>query len=71
MSFNLSFEFIYRYWNQVYTKQVYIKALFVCVKDRTRLRMAKPVYCLSIIGSIFGALFCLLIKKFILECDTI
>ena len=46
------------------------KALFVCVKDRTCLRMAIPAYCFSIFGSIFGALFCLLIKL-ILECDTI
>ena len=33
--------------------------------------MAIPAYCFSIFGSIFGALFCLLIKKFILECDTV
>ena len=43
------------------------KALFVCVKDRTCLRLAIPAYCFSI----FGALFCLLIKKLTLECDTI
>ena len=30
-----------------------------------------PAYCFSIFGSIFGALFCLLIKNLILECDTI
>ena len=47
------------------------KALFVCVKDRTCLRMAIPAYCFSIFGSSFGALFCLLIKKLMLECDTI
>ena len=47
------------------------KALFACVKDRTCLRMAIRAYCFSIFGSIFGALFCLLIKKFILRCDTI
>ena len=47
------------------------KALFVCLKDRTCLRMAILAYCFSIFGSIFGALFCLLIKKLILECDTI
>ena len=47
------------------------KALLVCVKDRTCLRMAIPADCLSIFGSIFGALFCFLIKKFILGCDTI
>ena len=45
--------------------------MFLCVKDRTCLRMAIPAYCFSIFGSIFGALFCLLIKKLILECDTI
>ena len=44
------------------------KALFVCVKGRTYLRMAIPAYCFSIFGSIFGALFCLLIKKLILQC---
>ena len=47
------------------------KALLVCVKDRTCLRMAIPAYCFSIFGSIFGALFCLHIKNLILECDTI
>ena len=47
------------------------KALFVCVKDRTCLRIAIPAYCLSISGSIFGALYYLLIKKLILGCDTI
>ena len=45
--------------------------MFVCVKDRTCLRMAIPAYCFSIFGSIFGALFCLLIKKLILEYDII
>ena len=43
--------------------------MFVCVKDRTYLRMAIAAF--SIFGSTFGALFCLLIKKLILECDTI
>ena len=47
------------------------KAFLVCIKDRTYLRMAITAYCFSIFGSIFGALFCLLIKKLILECDTI
>ena len=47
------------------------KALFVCVKDRTCLRMAIPAYCFRIFGSIFGALLCLHIKNFILGCDTI
>ena len=45
--------------------------MFVCVKDRTCLRMAIPAYCFSMFGSIFGALFCLLIKKLILKCNTI
>ena len=47
------------------------KALFVCLKDITCLRMAIPAYCFSIFGSFFGPLFCLLIKKLILGCDTI
>ena len=46
------------------------KALFVCVKDRTCLRIAIPDYCFNIFGSIFGVLFCLLIKK-LLGCKTI
>ena len=33
------------------------KALFVCVKDKTWLRMAIQAYCFNIIGSIFGILF--------------
>ena len=45
--------------------------LLVCVKDSTCLWMATPVYCFSIFGSIFGVLFCLLIKELILGCDTI
>ena len=48
-----------------------LKVLFVCVKDRTCLRMEIPAYCFSIFRSIFGALFCLLIKNLILGCDTI
>ena len=47
------------------------KAWFVCLKDRTCLWMAIPAYCFSIFGSIFGVLFCLLIKKLIIEFDTI
>ena len=47
------------------------KALFVCAKDRKCLRMAIPAYCFSIFESIFGVLFCVFIKKFILGCDTI
>ena len=46
------------------------KALFVCLKDRTCLRMAIPAYFFNIFGSIFGAFICVL-KKLILECDTI
>ena len=48
-----------------------LKVLFVCVKDRTYLRMEIPAYCFSISWSIFGILFCLHIKKSILGCDTI
>ena len=47
------------------------KALFVCIKDRTCPRIAIPVYCFNIFGSIFGVLFCLLIKKLILGCKTV
>ena len=61
---------------QLIAKEVFIclfdcKAFFVCAKDRTCLRMAIPAYCFSIFGSIFSALFCLLIIKLIIECDTI
>ena len=34
-------------------------------------RMAIPAYCFSIFESIFGVLFCLLIQKLILGCETI
>ena len=47
------------------------KALLVCVKDRTWLRIPIPAYCFDIFGSIFGILFCLLIEKLILVCKTI
>ena len=47
------------------------KALFVCVKDRVCLKVAIPAYCFTIFGSIFGVLFCLLIKKLILGSKTI
>ena len=50
---------------------IWLQTLFVCVKDRTCLRMAILAYCFSICGSIFDALFSLLFKKLILECDTI
>ena len=39
------------------------KTLFVCVKDRTCLRIPIPAYCFNNFGSIFGVLFCLLIEK--------
>ena len=42
------------------------KALLVCIKDRTCLRMAIPAYHFNIFGSIFGALFCSLFKRLIL-----
>ena len=45
--------------------------MLVCVKDRTYQKMAIPAYCFRIFGTVFGALFCLLIKKLILECDSI
>ena len=45
--------------------------MLFCVKDRACLKMAMPAYCFSIFESILGALFCLLIKMLILECDTI
>ena len=44
------------------------KSLLVCVKDRTCLRIGIPAYCFNIYGSIFGVLFCLLMKKLILGC---
>ena len=47
------------------------KALFLCLTDRTCLKMAIPSYCFSIFGSIFAALLSLLIKKFMLGCETI
>ena len=98
----MSFEFVYRHWNQVYTKRenlfstsleskqkqgreqmqftaveifiylfIWLIKPCLCVKDATCLRMAIPAYYFSIFGSIFGVLFCLLIKKFILRCSTI
>ena len=47
------------------------KAQFVCVKDRVCLKVAIPAYCFTIFGSMFGVLFCLLIKKLILGSKTI
>ena len=47
------------------------KPLFVCVKDRVCLKVAIPAYCFNFSGSIFGGLFCLLIKKLILGSKTI
>ena len=48
-----------------------IKICFLRAKDRACLRIAIPAYCFNISGSIFGVLFCLLIKKLILGCKTI
>ena len=42
---------------------IWFRALFPCVKDRACLRLAIPSYYFNIIGSVFGFLFCLLIKK--------
>ena len=47
------------------------KALCVCAKDRTYLRIAIPAYCFNIFGSIFGFLFCLLIKMWVLGSRSI
>ena len=47
------------------------KALFVCVKDRVCIKVVIPAYCFNIFGSIFGDLFCLVIKKLILGSKTI
>ena len=44
------------------------KALSVCVEDRACLKIAIPV---NIFVSIFSVLFCLLIKKLLLEIKTI
>ena len=57
-----------------YLFTVYIfnyKALFVCVKDRVCLKVEISAYCFHIFGSLFGVLFCLLIKKLILGSKTI
>ena len=43
----------------------------VCVTERTCLRIAIPAYYFKIFGSIFGVLFCSLIKKLMLESKTI
>ena len=47
------------------------RALFLCVKSRTCLRITIPAYCLNICGSIFGVLLCLLYSKLILGSKTI
>ena len=39
------------------------KALFVCVKDRTCLRIAVPAYCFNIFGSILVSCFVYLLKS--------
>ena len=43
------------------------KTLFVCVKDRPCLKIAILAYRFNIFGSVFGVLFCLLVKELILE----
>ena len=48
-----------------------VQLCFFYLKDRTCLRIAIPIYCFNIFGSIFCVLFCLLIKKLILGCKTI
>ena len=45
--------------------------MFVCVKGITCLRMTMTAYCFRIFGSIFGTLFCFLIKKLIWGDDTV
>lgn len=47
------------------------RALFLCAKSRTCLRITIPAYCLNICGSIFGVLLCLLYSKLILGSKTI
>ena len=47
------------------------KALLACVKNRVCLKVTIPAYCFNIFGSIFGVMFCLLIKKLILGSKTI
>ena len=47
------------------------KTLLVCVKYSAYLRTAIPAYCFNTVGSIFGVLFCLLIKHLILGCKTL
>ena len=55
----------------IYLSVYLVVKLCLLVQKRTCLRMAIPAYYFNIFGSIFGALFYLLIKKFILKCDTI
>ena len=47
------------------------RALFVCVTDKTFLRIAIQAYRFKIFRSIFGLLFCLLDKKLILRSKPI
>ena len=42
------------------------RALFVCVKDKTYLRIAMPINCFDICRSIFDVLLCLLDRKLVL-----
>ena len=46
------------------------KSMFVCVKDRTCLRIAIPAYCFNLFGSIFCVLFCLFFEKLIKGSKT-
>ena len=47
------------------------RARFVCVKDRTWLRIEKPVSCFNIWESLFGTLFFLFDRKLTLESKII
>ena len=43
------------------------KALLVCVKNRTCLRIAIPAYCFNIFGSVFGILFVYFLRSWYWE----
>ena len=63
--------------NAVQCSRVIYLSLYLIIKlclfvQRTgRLRIATPACCFNIFGSIFGVVFCFLIKKLILGCKTI